>query len=199
MGTTNIIHAENQVVSTGSSVNLISGQNRFRFYSLDTLLLDTMLNVEPFIQNSYYMFRPTLDIPIKIVDYHLNGLDTEVPPDSGVVKISLAQFSKTFPGKVNIYVTTETYNINSLQQIQVGQFENVSANFSVYQKITLGKSQLSKQINAFGLIIKDPADQKVLATSSFTLPNVALTGKLLSSVYLLYLDANGKATILMSK
>lgn len=199
LGSTRITDTQEQVIAAGTNISLVSGKKKFRFYSADTLLLDTGLTITPFVQNYYYMFRPTLNRPLKIVDSHFNDFDKEISPDSGSVKISFAQFSGTFPGKVNIYLTTETYINNALQQIQVGEFENVSDLFSAYHHVVTGKNQSSRQINNFSLVIKDPVTGRVLLTSPLVLPAIASTGKLISSIYLIYLDANSKVTILMSK
>lgn len=183
--------------SADANVNLVSGKNRFRFYEADLLLLDTSLFVEAFASHPYFMFRPNLNSALKIVDHQLNNFDKEQQPEAGFIKISLANFSKSLPDKVNIYVYTTTYIPYAFQQIQIGAFLNTSGSFSAFKKLILGKDQLSKSVDGFTLTIKDPANNTVLATSAFTLP-VAANG-----VYLLYLSDDIKsaptATILMSK
>jgi len=195
-----IIQGENNQLSVGNNViNMISGNNRFRFYESDMLLLDTLLSVEPFVIHPYILFRPNQNKRLRIFDSSLNGLDKEGLPDSGNIKISLANFSSSLPDKVNVYLTTTTYTPTGLREVQVAEFLGVSGTFSVFQNIITGKNELLMPIDIFNLTIKDPADQKVLGTAVLSLADINSAGVLKRSVYLIYLNSESSANILMSK
>lgn len=199
LGNINVIQGKDQSFpADGTKKGVIAGQSQFRFYESDKLLLDTALSVEPFVEHAYIMFRPTTNTDLKIYDSSLNGLNKEPLPDSGAVKISLANFSATLPNKVNIYLTTTTYILNNPQEIRVAEFINVDRSFSGFKKIVLGKDLSSLPQKTFSMSVKDPVDNKLLETLTIILPGSS-TGALLKSVYLLYIDANSSPTILMSK
>ncbi|KIO77134.1 hypothetical protein TH53_10845 [Pedobacter lusitanus] len=179
------------------NISLVSGQNRFRFYEEDVLLLDTSISVEAFVLHPYFMFMSNANSVLRIVDAKLNNFDKEEKPDAGFIKISLANFSKFLPDKINVYVSTTTYIPYLNQPIQIGEFLNASGSFSGFKRLLLGKDQASRPVKDFLLTIKDRADQTVLATSTFTLPVET------KNVYLLYLSGDNlsslKVTTLMSK
>jgi hypothetical protein len=191
---------DNKVAVIGKiNLNLVSGKKRFRFYQNDTLMLDTNLSVEPYITHSYVAFRPYENIDLKVMDATLNGLDKEAMPDSGTVKISFANFSESLPNKVDIYLTTNTYTPNSLKEIQVGEFLNVSQSFSVFRNVALGKNVSGQPVSVFTVTIKDPISHSSLITNNLTLPITTTIDQQAAAVYILYLDAAGKAAILISK
>lgn len=190
--------ADKKLGPDAKNVSMVSGENRFRFYNADELQLDTLLKINPLTNNQYFIFKPNSNSSFRVLDLSFNGFDKQVLPDSGMVKISVANFSAILPDKVNIYLTTTTYSSNVLEQIQVGEFLNTNGSFSAFQTIRFGKNQLSRPQNLFVLTIKDPKDNKLLNTIPLTLPAIP-TGKLVSSVYVLYINADNNATILMSK
>lgn len=199
-GETRIIQGtDHEFIANGKNFSLLSGKNRFRFYNADLLLLDTLLSVDAFEAHAYFMFRPAISSPLKIVDSRLNDFDKELKPDSGSVKISLANFSKSLPDRVNIYVLTSTYIPYALQPVQVGAWQNVSRSFSGFQKIKTGRDQSSRPVKEFTLVVKDPDDRAVLSTATFTLPLIPEPGKQASSVYLIYINGDGQVIPLMSK
>ncbi|MGY0041586.1 hypothetical protein [Pedobacter sp. NJ-S-72] len=190
----------NQLPVPAKNISLISGENRFRFYDKEILLLDTSLKVEPFKEHVYFMFKPNERSTFKIFDTKLNGFDLEELPQASTIKISLAaNFSKGLPDKVNIYLITTTYKAPAPQEIQVGEFLNVSGSFSGFKKVIPGKDNLLHPVNSFTLVIKDIANQNVLAKIPFTLPLKPNLEELANSVYLLYADDKGGITTLMSK
>jgi hypothetical protein len=195
-----IIQGENNQLSVGNDViNMISGNNRFRFYENDMLLLDTLLSVEPFNIHPYVLFKPNENARLRIFDSSLNGLYKEALPDYGNIKISLANFSNTLPDKVNVYMTTTTFTAGGLREIQVGEFLGVSGAFSVFQSIITGKNELLTPISVFNLTIKDSADQKILGTAVLNLADINSAGVFKRSVYLIYLSSENNANVLMSK
>ncbi|MET4139964.1 hypothetical protein [Pedobacter sp. UYP1] len=179
--------------------SFVSGGNRFRFYDKDILLLDTSLMVEAYKKHIYFMFKPGADKTLRIFDETLNGFDKETLPDTGSVKISIANFFTALPNKVNVYLTTNTYQPPILQPIQVAEFPGVTQSFSGFKVIIPGKDQLLQQVEAFTLVIKDVASQNVLKTIPFTLPRKVNSKELASDVYLLYVNDQGGVTTLMSK
>lgn len=202
-GTIDVITGDNKKYDWAAvhPVSLIAGKNRFRFYDAATLLLDTMLMVEPVNKHYYVLFRPNRNSILRVYDNKLNGLDKEIKPDSGSVKFSLANFSETLPSKVNIYITT-TMVLNSRDtEVQVGEFLAVSGSFSAYHKIALGSDINGVMISKFTFTVKDPNTQAVLIKTSIDLPKVLEVGanRLAGNVYLLYLKADNTPAILMSK
>lgn len=181
----------------GSNVNLVSGKNRFRFYNNEVLLLDTMLNVKPYVVTNYYVFKPGDRDQLKILDRQFNGLEHETLPDSGSVKFSLANLNYALPDKVNIVLSTITYVNGIAREIQAGEFLNVSRSFSSFQKVLIGKGQIVGSTELIKITVKD-LNQNVIATSSVTFP-VGPGNLLTSSVFLIYIGVNNASTILMSK
>jgi hypothetical protein len=193
---------DHKITDINLAKNLPSGNNRFRFYTGETLLRDTLLSVEPYKTHVYTLFKPNANAQLKIFDSRLNGLDKELLPDSGFVKFSLANFSKSLPGKVNISISTQTYTPFSDKPIQVGEFLNVSNSFSGFHTVMVGVNQSSNAVNTFTLTIKNPDNNLVLATIPLVLPVSATAGsigKLTGSIYIIYLNDSSNATILMSK
>ncbi|MBB5634786.1 hypothetical protein HDE68_000671 [Pedobacter cryoconitis] len=196
-----VIEGENnQLPVLGETVSLLSGNNRFRFYDDKTLLLDTSLKIEPFKKHKYFILRPNNQSVLRVFDDSLNGFNQETFPTAGSVKISLANFSKSLPDKVNVYITTTTYRAPATEEIKVGEILKVSGSFSGFKTMLTGKDQFLKPIKEFTLTIKDSNDQAVLFTVPLVLPVETAT------VYLLYLeDKTGvtkpdiRATLLMSK
>lgn len=184
---------------TDFNLNLISGKQRFRFYVADTLQKDTILTVEPFLSHAYVLFKPSARFSLNIYDTSLNGLSTTTLPDSGKVKLSFGNFSSSLPGKVNIYLTTKTSVGNVQKDIQVGEFLDVKSAFSDFKTIILGTGPSSRPQTLYTVTVKDPIDNHIVATSIINFPNIQATGALVNSVFLLYLNANNDATILMSK
>lgn len=182
----------------GIKVSLPSGKNQFRFYAGDQLLKDTLLSVEPYTTHVYTLFKPDRSSALQIFDSGLNGFNKEILPDSGLVKFSIANFSASFPNKVNVYISTKTYTPNSDKTIQVGDFLNVSRSFSEFHTVMTGVNSSSNVVNAFTLIIKSTDNNTVLATIPLVL-STATGGKLSASVYLLYIRDMSSASILMSK
>ena len=202
-GTIDVIAGDNKKYNWAAAhpVSLIAGKNRFRFYDVATLLLDTMLMVEPVSKNYYVLFRPNRNSILRVYDNKLNGFDKELKPDSGLVKFSLANFSETLPSNVNIYITTSMVLNSRNTEVQVGEFLDVSGTFSAYHKIALGADLNGGIISKFTLTVKDPNTQAVLVNTSIDLPKVLEVGanRLAGSVYLLYLKADNTPAILMSK
>lgn len=192
---------DHKFTANGAEFDIISGKNRFRFYTKQRLLLDTLFSVKPYQRSSFVIFKQNADSGLRVFDYDLNGFNKEAIPDSGFVKFSLVNLSKTLPRKVDAYINTTTYTPNSDKPIQVGKFLSVTSSFSAFQNIMIGKSQSSAQVNMFTLVIKDPVTENVLATVPLTLPFLAagINGQFISSIYIIYLDDNGAASILMSK
>lgn len=191
-----------KIDADGTALRIVSGNNRFRFFLKDQLLLDTSLSVEPYSLHAYTLFKPNESSTLKVYDATLNGLKTEVLPDSGFVKFSIANFSGSLPGKLNIYISTTTYTPNSDKPIEVGHFLNVNHSFPEFHKILLGINQSSQTTNTFTLTIKDTDNKGVLAIIPLVLPvgsTAGIVGKLTGSVYLLYIDDKNTASILMSK
>lgn len=179
--------------------SVASGQRRFRFYLADILQKDTILTVEPFASHNYVLFKPNTRVDLQIYDSSLNGFSTLALPDSGKVKLSFANFSSSLPGKVNVYLTTKTYIGNVQKDIQIGEFLQVQNTFSEFKTILIGTGAGSKPQTLYSITIKDPVDHNIIGVATISFPNSAVTGALLSSVYLLYLDANNNINILMSK
>ncbi|AMP99311.1 hypothetical protein AY601_2420 [Pedobacter cryoconitis] len=179
--------------------SFVSGENRFRFYDKDILLIDTLLRVEAYKKHTYFMFKPNADKTLRIFDETLNGFDKETLPDTGSVKISMANYFSALPNKVDIAITTNTYQPPILQLIQVAEFLNVTQSFSQFKVIIPGKDQLLQEVNSFTLIIKDVVSKNVLKTIPFTLPKKINSKELASDVYLLYVNDQGGVTTLMSK
>lgn len=182
-----------------ANVSVVSGDNRFRFYDNNILLLDTLLKIEAFKNHKYFMLRPNDKTRLRVFDDALNGFNQEALPAAGSVKISLANLSKALPDKVNVYVTTTTYKVPGSEEIGVGDFLKISASFSGFETLLVGKDQFLKPIKEFTLLIKDPNNQAVLFSTPLVLPVETAT------VYLIYLDDKGtdqtniRATLLMSK
>ncbi|RAJ36972.1 hypothetical protein LY11_00047 [Pedobacter cryoconitis] len=191
--------AGNKLTVPITSVSLVSGENRFRFYDDTTLLLDTLLKLEAFKNHKYFMLRPNDKIKLRVFDDSLHGFNQETLPAAGSVKISLANFSKVLPDKVNVYITTTTYKGPGSEEIKVGDFLRLSASFSGFKTLLVGKDQFLKPIKEFTLLIKDSNDQAVLFSTPLSLPVET------AAVYLIYLDDKGtgqtniRATLLMSK
>ncbi|SDZ83208.1 hypothetical protein [Pedobacter hartonius] len=186
------------------ALSIPSGKSRFKFYLKDTLTLDTVLPVKPYTGNIYTLFKPSANTDLRIIDDSLNGLNKEVIPDSGFLKISLANFSKSLPDKINIDIATTTYIPFSYRAIQVAENISVSSSFSPFKTIIIGVNQSTslKVVNVFTLTVKDPINNSVLATIPLTIPSnisSATAGKLIGSVFLIYINENGTASILMSK
>lgn len=198
-GITIVEGGANKLPPPVNNVSLVSGGNRFRFYAQNNLLLDTSLMVEAYKKHTYFMFKPNVNTPFRVFDESLNGFDKETLPDASSVKISFANFSGTLPDLVNIYVRTNTYKIPVSQQIQIGEFLNVSTSFSGFKKLTLGLNSSSLPENAIILVVKDPVSQQVLKTINFTLPKVINSDQLVDYVYLLYVNDQNGVTTLMSK
>lgn len=199
-GNISAVQGENQTIPlNGFSFNVLAGKSRFRFYESNALLLDTTLLIEPYLPNPYVLFRPALNFGLKIYDPGFHGLDKELLPDSGVVKMSFANFSSSLPGKVNIYLTAMNYTSNVPKEIQVGEFLNVNSSFSAFSKVTLAINQASQPQDIFSVLVKDPVDGKLLATTSFTLPTNVDTRLLQNSIYLLYLNPGNAVATLMSR
>ena len=197
-----IVQGESHQVPNGTSFGTLIGTNRFRFYNKSVLLLDTMLTTKPLITNSYVLFKPTANSRLRIFDSSFNDFDKEVLPDTSSVKFSMANFVESFPDKVDVSINSTNYTPNSDKPIQVGEFHNVTSSFSLFKLVSLGRGQDLKVVSAFTLIVKDPSTAVILATIPLTLPkgNTSETvGKLISRVYLLYLDNDGTAKIIMSK
>jgi hypothetical protein len=201
-GAVHVVEGENHNFKTSNDgntfSNIISGKNRFRFYLADTLLLDTSLSVEPYVKNTYVMFKAEANSVLRVFGNDLNGLNNEKLPDSGMVKFSLANFSKTLPNKVNVYINTTTYTPNTDKPIQVAQFLNISNSFSAFENIKLGITKDKGLVSAFVFTVTDPLYQTVLASIPVDLPK-DLNNQLSSTVFLFYLDSSGTANILMSK
>ncbi|QNK61314.1 hypothetical protein H7F33_12130 [Pedobacter sp. PAMC26386] len=197
--------ANNKLLVTGEYISLPEGNNRFRFYDKNTLLLDTLLKIVPFQKHEYFMLRPNNQLNFQVFDDSLNGFDKETFSAAGSIKISLANFSKLLPDKVNVYITTTTYKGSGSEEIKVGEILKVSGSFSGFKILLIGKDQFLKPIKEFTLHIKDSNDQVIL----FTFPLVLPVEK--ASVYLIYLEDKTiavtvpsakpeiKATLLMSK
>jgi len=181
------------------NLNLVSGQQRFRFYVADTLQKDTALAVEPFVSQDYVLFKPGTSSSLKIYDTSLHGLATTALPDSGKVKISFGNFSTSLPGRVNIFLTTKTYAGNVQRDVQVGEFLDVKNTFSEFKIVPLGTGSSSRPQTLYSVTVMDPTDNHILATSTINFPNIQATGALVNSVFLLYLNANNDVNILMSK
>ena len=195
---------DNKLLKSKESIQLKtpSVKTRFRFYAASSLLLDTLLSVQAYEVSSYTLFKPTINANLQIIDSEFNGLNNEISPDKGFVKLSIANFSKSLPGKVNIEVFTTTYTPFSLKTIQVGQMSNVSSSFSSFQSLLVGVDQSSKPINVFTLTVKDPISDSILTTIPLTLPygiNADNNNQLAASVYLVYLNEQSVPSILMSK
>lgn len=191
------------IVNATTATSVLTGKNRFRFYIAERLLLDTSLFIEPIKRNVFVLFKPDESFDLKVFDPTLNGLDKEVVPDSGLIKFSIVNLSKSLPDKVNISINTTTSVLGAPYVIRVGEFLNVSRSFSAYQSLVLGKKeQLSFSESKFTLLIKDAADQTLLSTAALELPlgnSGSAVGKLTSSTYILYLYDNNVVSILMSK
>ncbi|CAM4018754.1 hypothetical protein SAMN06265348_101222 [Pedobacter westerhofensis] len=201
-GAVRVVEGENNKFPTSTDgntfSNILSGKNRFRFYQADDLLLDTSLSVQPYVKNTFVMFKSGNNTDLKIFGSDFKGLDHETLPDPGIVKFSLANFSSTLPNKVNIYINTATYTPNTDKPIQVAQFLNVSTSFSDFQNIKLGITSDNGLVSQFTFIITDPINQTVLASLPVALPK-DLDNHLINTVFLFYVDSGGAVTILMSK
>jgi hypothetical protein len=180
-----------------NKVNLISGKNRFRFYISEDLVLDTMLNVKPFVVTDYYIFKPGDRDQLKIMDRQFNGLENEYLPDSGSVKLSIANLNYALPDKVNIVLSTTTFVNGIGREIQVGEFPNVSRSFSSFRKVLIGKAQLAGSTELIKITVKD-VNQNVIGTSSLTFP-LGPGNLLTNGVFLIYIGVNNASSILMSK
>lgn len=192
----------NKFIVNAKAVSMVSGKNRFRFYLKDILVKDTLLSVSPFKTQTYTLFKPDEDSNVRIFDSSFNGLDKEVLPDSGFVKFSLVNFSKSLPDKVDVYISTTTYIPFSEKPIQVGEFLNITRSFSEFHTLMVGVNQSSQAMNKFTLTIKNSGSNLTLATIPLVLPISATAGnlgKLTGSIYFLYLGNNNTVDILMSK
>lgn len=193
-----------KLVTSGDSLvlNIPSGKSRFKFYLKDTLSLDTLLSVEPYVNNKRTLFKPSVNTDLRIIDNSLNGFNREVAPDSGFLKISLANFSKSLPDKINIDISTTTYTPFSLKPIQVAENINVSSSFSVFKTIKFGINQVSVPVTLFTLTVKDPSSNLILASIPLIIPlgqSSGTTTRLVGSIFLLYINEDNVTSILMSK
>lgn len=193
-----IVKGDGEALKFGFVSNSISGSNRFRIYQTGSLLLDTQIYVKPYLTNNYIMFKPNQSSHPRILDTDYHGFSKEEYPDSGYIKLSLANFSTSLPNKVSISVSTTTYTPFTDKPIQVGEYLNISDAFSDFHRVACGTTSSSSRQNQFTLTVKDISGQLVLATFPLTIVNEVTPGKVNNTVYLVYLDNNG-ATILMSK
>lgn len=197
-----VIKGDTTVFSANGVVfNALAGPNRFRFYEGEVLSLDTMLVATPNYNHPYVLFKPNGNTPIRIYDSKFNGFDKEVLPDTGFIKISIANFSEQFPAKVNVYITTNTIIDGRQQEIQTAEFLNVSGSFPPVTLAKLGSTTSGIFEHKLTLILKDPEMNTVLMTKDLILPTGAGKGSknLPYTVYLVYIDGKDAVQIMMNK
>jgi len=191
--------------STGKSpsfglLNTLSGDTRFQFFLEDNLLLDTSLSVNAYKTNSYALIKADATSQLMIIDGQSTKMNSEVLPDSGFVKFSFINASANLPSKINAYVTTNTYVGNQNLPVQVAEFANISVISSAFKKVLVGTTNLGSFAVDFTITVKDAADQAVLGTYKITLPVYSYNkNKLQSTVYVISLQDNNVASILLSK
>jgi len=181
---------------------LPSGKNRFRFYLNDTLSLDTLLQVNAYEESHYTLFRKSPLADLTVLDASFNGLDKELIPDSGFIKLCIANFSSSLPNNINLDIYTNTYTPVSLKPIQVAENVKISSSFSDFETVRVGISQASNPVNLYTLVAKDPSTNSILASIPFTIPfgtSAGTINKLDGSVFLLFINENNTPTILMRK
>lgn len=196
----NVIEGDEYKIPTDAApVSLLAGEHRFRFYDNTELVLDTPLMVDAFSNKNFYVVKTDKNAALKVFDSGFKDFSSISSPDSGMMKVSFANFSSLLPKRVNVYITTSHYQNNTPAEIQVGEFLDVNAEFSDFKVVPIGRGIGATQQNIYTIAVRSPQTNELLATSTVNFPRLPGVLALQYNVYMIYLNGENNAQILMSK
>lgn len=179
-------------------VSVPAQRSRYRIYLGEILSKDTTLFINPYVTNRFATYISGNDQKVDIVNDEFHGLKKELIPDSGQVKVSIANHNTTLPDQINIDILTTTDVANNASTILAGQINGITRSFSPYKGLMIGRTSIGKNVTSYTLNIKDPADGRLLKSVPLTMP-VTIDNNIAGKIFLIYLDGSMNATVLLSK